>query len=240
MFERFTTDARAIVTQAQVEARRRDDHVIGTQHVLLAMARVDGPTRRLLGSFGLFADAIDAELDRLIGSHERPLDGHDAAALAQLGIDLDRVRDAVEQTFGEGALARAALDLEQDRRRSRWGHVLRRRHRAHRARQARRVGPGALGGTGRGGSGDNGGRGPSSGHRPSASGHLPFNPRCKKVLELSLREALRLKQKHIAAEHLALGILREGEGMACQVIVARGVTLGDLRAALEAQVLDAA
>jgi ATP-dependent Clp protease ATP-binding subunit ClpA len=227
MFERFTTDARAIVTQAQAEARRRHDHVIGTQHVLLAMARVDGPTRRLLGSFGLVADVIDIELDRLIGSHERPLDGHDAVALAQLGIDLDRVRDAVEQTFGEGALARAALDIEQDRRRSRWGHVLRRRRRARRDSQGNRDSQLNQGG-------------PPTRHRPSSSGHIPFNPRCKKALELSLREALRLKHKHIAAEHLALGILREGEGMACQVIVARGVTVLDLRAALEAQVLDAA
>ncbi len=49
-------------------------------------------------------------------------------------------------------------------------------------------------------------------------GHIPFSPRAKKVLELSLREALVLKHNYIGTEHMLLGLLREGEGLACQVI----------------------
>ncbi|MBT1018359.1 ATP-dependent Clp protease ATP-binding subunit [Canibacter sp. lx-72] len=52
--------------------------------------------------------------------------------------------------------------------------------------------------------------------------HIPFTPRAKKVLELSLREALRLGHGYIETEHIALGLLREGEGVAAQIIKALG------------------
>jgi ATP-dependent Clp protease ATP-binding subunit ClpC len=54
---------------------------------------------------------------------------------------------------------------------------------------------------------------------------LPFTPRAKKVLELALREALRLGDKYIGTEHFLLGLLREGEGVGAQVLSERGVTL---------------
>jgi ATP-dependent Clp protease ATP-binding subunit ClpA len=57
----------------------------------------------------------------------------------------------------------------------------------------------------------------------------PFNRRSKKVLELSLREALRLRTRAIGAEHLLLGIIREGEGLAVQILVESGVDLTKLR-----------
>jgi ATP-dependent Clp protease ATP-binding subunit ClpA len=52
-------------------------------------------------------------------------------------------------------------------------------------------------------------------------GHIPFTPRAKKVLELSLREALHLKHNYIGTEHILLGVLREGEGVAAQILVDR-------------------
>ncbi len=60
-------------------------------------------------------------------------------------------------------------------------------------------------------------------------GHIPFTPRSKKVLELALREALRLSHNYIGTEHILLGLLREGEGVGAQVITAAGVQLSDLR-----------
>ena len=51
------------------------------------------------------------------------------------------------------------------------------------------------------------------------SGHIPFTPRAKKVLELSLREALQLGHNYIGTEHILLGLIREGEGVAAQVLV---------------------
>ena len=62
------------------------------------------------------------------------------------------------------------------------------------------------------------------------SGHIPFTPRAKKVLELSLREAIQLGHNYIGTEHILLGLLREGEGMACQVLVKLGANLPTVRA----------
>lgn len=56
-------------------------------------------------------------------------------------------------------------------------------------------------------------------------GHIPFTPRAKKVCELSLREALQLGHNYIGTEHVLLGLIREGEGVACQVLVKLGAEL---------------
>ena len=63
----------------------------------------------------------------------------------------------------------------------------------------------------------------------SPSGHIPFTPRAKKVLELSLREALQLVHNYIGTEHILLGLIREGEGVAAQVLVKLGADLGRVR-----------
>lgn len=56
-----------------------------------------------------------------------------------------------------------------------------------------------------------------------ADGYLPFAPRAKKVLELSLRETLAMKQKSISDGHIALGLIREGQGLAMKVVADRGI-----------------
>ena len=61
------------------------------------------------------------------------------------------------------------------------------------------------------------------------SGHIPFTPRAKKVLELSLREALQLGHNYIGTEHILLGLIREGEGVAAQVLVRLGADLNRVR-----------
>ena len=61
------------------------------------------------------------------------------------------------------------------------------------------------------------------------SGHIPFTPRSKKVLELSLREALQLGTDYISTEHILLALLREGDGVAAQVLVASGLDLNRVR-----------
>ncbi|TYP87525.1 Clp protease N-terminal domain-containing protein [Blastococcus xanthinilyticus] len=75
-------------------------------------------------------------------------------------------------------------------------------------------GPGALDGPGRG---------------SGRSGHIPFTPRAKKVLELSLREALAMKSRSIADGHIALGLIREGEGLAMKILHDRGLDPVSLR-----------
>jgi ATP-dependent Clp protease ATP-binding subunit ClpA len=69
------------------------------------------------------------------------------------------------------------------------------------------------------------------GKNPPGKGHIPFTPRAKKVLELSLREALRLGHNYIGTEHILLGLIREGDGVAAQIL-SRHTDLKELRAAV--------
>src|SRR6187399_154764 len=66
-------------------------------------------------------------------------------------------------------------------------------------------------------------------HNYIGTGHIPFTPRAKKVLELSLREALQLGHNYIGTEHILLGLIREGEGVAAQVLVKLGADLSRVR-----------
>ena len=66
------------------------------------------------------------------------------------------------------------------------------------------------------------------GEKP-VEGHIPFTPRAKRVFELSLREALQLGHNYIGTEHLLLGLLKEGEGVAAQVLTKRGADLAQVR-----------
>ena len=168
MFERFTREAREVVVAAQEEARRLRHGRIGTEHLLLGLLAGPATTSaRTLGRHGITRDGVVASVRTLVG------DDLDADALTTLGIDLDAVRERVEEAFGPGALDRRPGDR--------------------------------------------------------SPGHLPFTPRARKVLELSLREALTLRSRSIADGHVLLGLLREGEGLAMKVLHDRGVDLPALR-----------
>jgi ATP-dependent Clp protease ATP-binding subunit ClpA len=94
MFNRFTREARAVVERAQEEAAALGHDHIGTEHLLLGVAAGGG----LPPSLGLEHAALKAAVD---GSAQQL----DADALAAIGIDLDAVRRAVEESFGPGALS---------------------------------------------------------------------------------------------------------------------------------------
>jgi ATP-dependent Clp protease ATP-binding subunit ClpA len=146
-------------------------------------------------------------------------DGIAARVLASQGITAAAVEREVLAEVGRGplgagdaeALGAIGIDLEEVRR-----------------RVEASFGPGALQWRP--------GRGCGPGRRlPLFGGHLPFTPRAKKVLELSLREALALKHKYIGTEHILLGLVREGEGLAMLVLT----RLGAGPDAIRARVLDA-
>jgi hypothetical protein len=65
--------------------------------------------------------------------------------------------------------------------------------------------------------------------KQAQAGHIPFTPRAKKALELSLREALQLNHNYIGTEHILLGLIREGDGVAAQVLVRLGADLNRVR-----------
>jgi ATP-dependent Clp protease ATP-binding subunit ClpA len=146
-------------------------------------------------------------------------DGIGARVLGALGITAAAVEREVLAELGRGplgggdaeALGAIGIDLEEVRR-----------------RVEASFGPGALQWRP--------GRGCGRDRRlPLFGGHIPFTPRAKKVLELSLREALALKHKYIGTEHILLGLVREGEGLAMLVLT----RLGAGPDAIRARVLDA-
>ncbi len=210
MFERFTAGARQVVVLAQAEARSLGHGYVGTEHVLLGLIREgDGVAARVLGSYGMTVAGVQSDVRRFLGEDSAGpadlVDEHDADALRAIGIDVDSVRRRIEESFGPGALEVASRS--RSRRRGRRAQLRRPRRR------------------GRGQPCPDDGRAGSI--RPG--GHIPFTPRSKKVLELSLREAIRLRHNYIGTEHVLLGLLREGEGLAAEVLVGRGVRLDELR-----------
>jgi ATP-dependent Clp protease ATP-binding subunit ClpA len=195
MFERFTNDARTVVTRAQEEAKGLGHPYIGTEHLLLGLLDPGAGTGyAVLHEVGLDRERVRAAVVRIIGTGKAPTDqaplgDEDAEALQAIGIDLPAVRAKIEEVFGPGALDPPA----RPRRRG----LLRRR------------------------------RDPQC--PPEPSGRVPFTARSKKVLELGLREALALGHHSYGTEHVLLGLIREGKGLAALIITDAGVSLDDLR-----------
>ena len=172
------------------------------RHVLLvAQVEANGMGHNFIGTEHLLLGLLDGE-------------GVAARVLRAEGFDAEEVRQAVADRVGRGdtvplgdaeALAAIGIDLDEVR-----------------AAVEESFGEGALerrlvpvGGGGRR-------------KRTRRLGAPPFAPRAKKVLELALREALGLGHKYIGTEHLLLGILREGKGVAAQLLAER-IDLGELR-----------
>src|SRR5688572_2226859 len=102
MFERFTSDARDVVVGAQHEARALGHGWVGTEHLFLAVLAADSSSvTRTMVALGLDAGTVRTRLLQEVGTGV-----DDGAALRDLGIDLDLVRQRVEERFGPGALDR--------------------------------------------------------------------------------------------------------------------------------------
>ena len=220
MFERFTGTARHVVVQAQEDARRLGHNYIGCEHLLLAAAAAAEPASTVLRDQGVTPERIEAAILRTVGRGQAadPLSGLDRQALAFIGIDLDVVRARIEAAFGPDALTRP-LPAACRSRRPAWGKgplaELTRR------RRARRNAPLPAG--------------PFRQHPASPSGHIPFTPRAKKSLELSLREAKALHDNYIGVQHLTLALLALNDGMVPVILSALGASAASLRAAVLAR-----
>jgi hypothetical protein len=140
-FERFTREARRVVTLAQTEAKELGHDWIGTEHLLLGvLAAADSIGGRALAELGITADHVRADISRIVGDAEEP------------------------------------------------------------PPKRRRRGP-----------------------------RMPFTPRSKKVLELSLRVARKMKDDFISSEHIVLALLDEGEGVAAEILREREIEEKELR-----------
>jgi hypothetical protein len=197
VFERFTRDARTVVISTQDLCRSLGVDEVRPVHLLLALTDDGSGAREVLTAHGLTADAVGAAIGVPRPGASAPLDDDDAAALRSLGIDLDAIREAVDQQFGEGALEAAA------------------------------AGEGADGAEGRADGGDLAQR------RLGLGGHVRFGRGAKKVLELSLREAVRQHSREIRSEHIALAVVRTDDDAVRMLLSGLGVDVRALRADLE-------
>jgi Clp amino terminal domain, pathogenicity island component len=224
MFERFTDTARHVVVQAQHDARRLGHNYIGCEHLLLAAATAAEPASAVLRDQGVTPERVEAEILRTVGRGQTagPLGGLDRQALAFIGIDLDIVRARIEAAFGPDALTRA-LPAARRSRRPGWGkgpmaELMRRRRR----RRARRNAPLPAGPP----------RQRPASPGTASGGHIPFTPRAKKILELSLREAKALNDNYIGVQHLTLALLTLKDGTVPVILSALGTPATPLRAAI--------
>ena len=224
MFERFTDTARQVVVRAQEDARRFGHHYIGCEHLLLAAAATGEPASVVLRDHGVTPERVEAEILRTVGRGQAadPLGGLDRQALASIGIDLDAVRARIEATFGPGALTRD-LPAAARSRRPVWGKgPLAELTRRRRRRRARRHLPRPAGARG---------DAPLL-PGPAPRGHIPFTPLAKRSLELSLREALTMRDNYIGVEHLSLALLTLQDGTVPVILTALGAPVASLRAAI--------
>ena len=193
MLERFTTEARAVITRAADEAGSPTRQRVGTEHLLVALLAEDaGISYRVLHEAGLDAERVRSAAERLRGSAERILTEDDAAALLSIGIDVSTVLARIEESFGPSALDPVGAGSGRRGQGSRRGFLGRR----NRSEQGSR-----------------------------------FTERSRKILELSLREAVRLHSDHIGTEHLLLGLIRQGDSPALDIIKDAGISPADLRTA---------
>jgi hypothetical protein len=230
MFERFTPDARALVAQAPEHARRLGHRYVGGEHILLAAVSAGQPASAVMCAHGVTPELVEEEIVRRVGlgAGAGLFTGLDEDALATIGIDLDAVRARIEASFGPQALSNAAQAAYGERRRRpgprppRLVRAWRRRRRARRAvAMAHAPGPRLPEATGRY-------RAPG----PPPSGHIPFTPVAKKILELSLRESLALHDSHVGVEHIALTLTVVANGMVPAILSAAGTPAPALRAAI--------
>jgi hypothetical protein len=223
MFERFTDTARHVVVQAQENARRLGHSYIGCEHLLLAAAAAAEPASAVLRDQGVTPERVEAEILRTVGRGQTAdsLGGLDRQALAFIGIDLDVVRARIEATFGPDALT-AALPAACRSRRPAWGkgplaELMRRRRRRNAPLPAgpfrQRPAPAGF----------------------ASGGHIPFTPRAKKSLELSLREAKALHDNYIGVQHMTLALLALKDGMVPVILSALGIPATSLRTAILAR-----
>jgi ATP-dependent Clp protease ATP-binding subunit ClpA len=212
MLERFTGDARGVVTGAREGALRLGHDWIGCEHLLLALTATGGEVGTILRDQGITPDRVRRETVRLAGAGRGASlsDVLDRDALASIGIDLDAVRGKVEAAFGPGAFTAAPA------RRPHGRHWVRRRVR--RARQARWAA--APGGGMRAP-----GKGSGAGRR-----RVAFTPRAKKCLMHAVREARAEHTGQIGVEHLGLAIVSMADGAVPPILSALGSSGPSLRA----------
>jgi len=240
-FDKFTPRARKVITLAQEEAVRFNHNYIGTEHLLLGLLREgEGVAAKVLVEMGVELNRVRSAVEFMIGRGDRMIVGEigltpRAEQVIELAVDearqlghhyigtehllLGLVREG--EGIAAGVLESLGVNLEKVR--------------AETVRVLARLGPSAgavedvtesAEGTGNGSEqGAQPGRGPDRFDK--------FTDRARKVLTLAQEEATRFNHNYIGTEHLLLGLVREGEGVAAKILSNLGVELNRVRSAVE-------
>jgi len=210
MFERFTDRARRVVVLAQEEARMLNHNYIGTEHILLGLIHEgEGVAAKALESLGISLEAVRQQVEEIIGQGQQAPSGHiPFTPRAKKVLELS-LREALQLGHNYIGTEHILLGLIREGDGVAAQVLVKLGADLNRVRQQVEeiIGQG----------------------QQAPSGHIPFTPRAKKVLELSLREALQLGHNYIGTEHMLLGLVREGEGVAAQVLVSLGADLARVR-----------
>jgi ATP-dependent Clp protease ATP-binding subunit ClpC len=199
-----------VVVLAQEEAKMLNHNYIGTEHILLGLIHEgEGVAAKALESLGISLDAVREQVQDIIGQGQQQPTGHiPFTPRAKKVLELS-LREALQLGHNYIGTEHILLGLIHE------GEGV-----AAKALESLDISLEAV----RGQVEDIIGQG-----QQAPSGHIPFTPRAKKVLELSLREALQLGHNYIGTEHILLGLIREGEGVAAQVLVKLGADLNRVR-----------
>jgi ATP-dependent Clp protease ATP-binding subunit ClpC len=202
MFERFTDRARRVVVLAQEEARMLNHNYIGTEHILLGLIHEgEGVAAKALESLGISLDAV-----RPGGRGVRMFERFTDRARRVVVLAQEEARMLNHNYIGTEHILLGLIHEGE-------GVAAKALESLGIALEGVRQQVEEIIGQG----------------QQAPSGHIPFTPRAKKVLELSLREALQLGHNYIGTEHILLGLIREGEGVAAQVLVKLGADLNRVR-----------
>ncbi|MCW2699708.1 MAG: ATP-dependent Clp protease ATP-binding subunit, partial [Blastococcus sp.] len=195
MFERFTDRARRVVVLAQEEARMLNHNYIGTEHILLGLIHEgEGVAAKALESLGISLEGVRQQVEEIIGQGQQAPSGHiPFTPRAKKVLELS-LREALQLGHNYIGTEHILLGLihEGEGVAAKALESLGISLDAVREQVQEIIGQG----------------------QQAPSGHIPFTPRAKKVLELSLREALQLGHNYLGTEHILLGLIREGEGVA--------------------------
>ena len=236
-FDRFTERARKVLSLAQEEAQRFQHNYIGTEHILLGLVREgEGVAAKVLSTMGVELNRVRSAVEFIIGRGDRIVLGEigltpRAKKVIELAVDeaqrmnhhyigtehllLGLVREG--EGIAAGVLESLGVRLENVRR-----HTL---AVLQQGQEAVYGTPGISSETAQGG----------AAYSPSSSRDRfdRFTERARRVLSLSQEEAQSFQHNYIGTEHLLLGLVREGEGVAARVLGNLGVELGKVRSAVE-------
>ncbi len=240
-FDKFTARARKVITLAQEEAVRFNHNYIGTEHLLLGLLREgEGVAAKVLVEMGVELNRVRSAVEFIIGRGDRMIVGEigltpRAEKVIELAVDearqlghhyigtehllLGLVREG--EGIAAGVLESLGVNLEKVR--------------AETVRVLARLGPFAGAVEDATESAEGMGNGSEQGAQPGRGPDRfdKFTDRARKVLTLAQEEATRFNHNYIGTEHLLLGLVREGEGVAAKILSNLGIELNRVRSAVE-------